>query len=188
MHAIPTPADTLDRPPAFGAIDYRDDPAVYTVSTRLREAWITDPALIPAAAVPERSPKLPDIGTVIRAIQSLGNNNNKNNNTSKDSDNNNNNDGGDDDTGGTGGIAIASQTDHVLIRALRNADTNTLHTPLRDAVYHNWNHVFWDVSRFLLLLPPPLMREKEKDEDEDGERVTAAATAPAERIGVAESV
>ncbi|KKY23755.1 hypothetical protein UCDDS831_g02786 [Diplodia seriata] len=143
MHTIPTPADTLDRPPAFGAIDYRDDPAVYTVSTRLREAWITDPALIPTAAVSERSPKLPDIGTVIRAIQSLGN---KNNNDSKDADNNNN-DGGDDDIGGTGGTAITSQTDDILIRALRNADTNTLHTPLRDAVYHNWNHVFWDVSR-----------------------------------------
>ncbi|KAL1630857.1 hypothetical protein SLS54_000730 [Diplodia seriata] len=168
MHTIPTPADTLDRPPAFGAIDYRDDPAVYTVSTRLREAWITDPALIPTAAVPERSPKLPDIGTVIRAIQSLGNNNNnnKNNNDSKDAENNNN-DGGDDDTGGTGGTTITSQTDDILIRALRNADTNTLHTPLRDAVYHNWNHVFWDVSRFLLLLPRPPMREKEMEEEKE---------------------
>lgn len=35
------------------------------------------------------------------------------------------------------------------MEAMRNPDKDTAHTPLRDALYYMWNHVFYDVSRFL---------------------------------------
>ncbi|OJD36491.1 uncharacterized protein BKCO1_11000114 [Diplodia corticola] len=177
---------TVHSPATFRAVDYRDDPAVYTVSTRLRETWVTDPALILAAAeIPspcDSSKLVPDIGTVIRAIQSLSINTANSNDDDDDNNNNTNNGCGGDCGGGKDGdndgkditdrTGGSTQTDDAL-RALRNADKDTLHTPLRDAVYYNWNHVFWDVTRFLLILSQPC------EEEEEGEEVTvAAATSP----------
>ena len=31
----------------------------------------------------------------------------------------------------------------------QNPDRDNIHTPWRDSVYHNWNHVFYDVMKFL---------------------------------------
>ncbi|KAB2581202.1 hypothetical protein DBV05_g56 [Lasiodiplodia theobromae] len=123
--------DDLYRQPPFIAVDYRDEPAVYTVSTRLREAWVTDPALIQSATNTATNTNNPDvdIGTVIRAIQSIT--------TTPASGSCSH---GDEKGGKSPADALA---------AFRNADKNTLHTALRNAVYHNWNHVFWDVARFL---------------------------------------
>ncbi|EOD42908.1 hypothetical protein UCRNP2_10431 [Neofusicoccum parvum UCRNP2] len=114
MHTIRTVTGTtlaeMLHPP-FRRVDYADDAAVLTVSTRLRQAWATSPALIaaPGPGGPAASPG-DGVGQIIRAIQSA--------------------------------------SPEELARA-RNPDKDAVHTPLRDSIYHSWNHVFWDVSRFL---------------------------------------
>ncbi|KAF4303865.1 hypothetical protein GTA08_BOTSDO07875 [Botryosphaeria dothidea] len=60
---------------SFRAINYADDPAVVTVSTGLRQAWITLPSLIPAATDNPTSRdgsagRRPQLGAIIRAAQS----------------------------------------------------------------------------------------------------------------------
>lgn len=150
MHTVPDfNNDDLYRQPPFIAVDYRDEPAVHTVSTRLREAWVTDPALIQTATntASNTNPDL-DIGTVIRAIQFI---------TTTASGSSSSSSHGDENSGKTPTDALS---------AFRNADKNTLHTALRDAVYHNWNHVFWDVARFL--------RQEQEEKGEYGDEETAA--------------
>lgn len=150
MHTVPDiNNDDLYHQPPFIAVDYRDEPAVYTVSTRLREAWVTDPALIQSATDTATNADL-DIGTVIRAIQSITT-------TASGSSSH-----GDENSGKSPADALST---------FRNADKNTLHTGLRNAVYHNWNHVFWDVARFLR------QEQEEKGEYENGETAETMAGA-----------
>ncbi|KAH7058903.1 hypothetical protein B0J12DRAFT_696576 [Macrophomina phaseolina] len=116
-------SSTSTTPPPFRTVNYADDGPVLTVSTRLRQAWVSSPSLItstnqtlplppsPSTAQDGDTDTTPfDITTILRAVGS------------------------------------ASPAD---LRRLRNSDNEELHTPLRDAVYYNWNHVFWDVARFL---------------------------------------
>ncbi|KAF4625645.1 hypothetical protein G7Y89_g12516 [Cudoniella acicularis] len=43
---------------------------------------------------------------------------------------------------------IQNETETERIEREKNPDT-TVHTPWRDAIYKMWNHVFWDVMKFL---------------------------------------
>jgi hypothetical protein len=93
--------------PPFRCVDYGNDPAVHTVSTRLRQAWLLRPEL---AGDVDFSDPTKGAGKMIRAIQ--------------------------------------NSSEQELV-SMRNQDKETVHTGLRDSIYHMWNHVFWDASKFL---------------------------------------
>lgn len=100
---------TLDEmlSPPLRVVDYGNDRAVITVSTRLRQCWRLRPDW------PEGEGFSDTNGGISKMIHSIQD-------ASKDA-----------------------------LESGRNPDNDTIHTPLRDATYHTWNHVFWDVSKFL---------------------------------------
>ena len=99
MHTIRTLTDMLN--PSFRAVQFGDEGAMITVTTRVRQAWTAIP--------PEKEPPYNqnDVGAFIPEIQT-------------------------------------KPEDEIK----KNPDM-TIHTPWRETIYEMWNHVFYDVMRFL---------------------------------------
>uniref|UniRef100_A0A8H7TNK7 Uncharacterized protein n=1 Tax=Bionectria ochroleuca TaxID=29856 RepID=A0A8H7TNK7_BIOOC len=114
MHTIRTLSgsthdEALD--PPHRSVNYDDDGAVRTVTTRSRQIWLCRPEAFDFDDGTFSNPNPGEaFGRIARFIQNL--------------------------------------PDEELA-ALKNLDTSSVHTPLRDMVYWMWNHVFWDVARFL---------------------------------------
>ncbi len=58
------------------------------------------------------------------------------------------------DASALGAFLRAHRTVSERQQAPRNPDKDTVRTPWRDEIYHMWNHVFWDVGRFLAEVGP----------------------------------
>ncbi|CAH0041700.1 unnamed protein product [Clonostachys rhizophaga] len=114
MHTIRTLGgstrdEALD--PPHRPVNYDDDGAVRTVTTRSRQIWLCRPEAFDFDDGTFSNPNHGEaFGRIARFIQNL--------------------------------------PEEELV-ALENLDTSSVHTPLRDMVYWMWNHVFWDVARFL---------------------------------------
>ncbi|KAK7223143.1 hypothetical protein V2G26_011146 [Clonostachys chloroleuca] len=114
MHTIRTLSgstrdEALD--PPHRPVNYGDDGAVRTVTTRSRQIWLCRPEAFDFDDGTFSNPNPGEaFGRIVRFIQGL--------------------------------------PDEELA-ALKNPGTSSVHTPLRDMVYWMWNHVFWDVARFL---------------------------------------
>ncbi|CAH0056105.1 unnamed protein product [Clonostachys solani] len=114
MHTIRTLSgstrdEALD--PAHRSVNYDDDGAVRTVTTRSRQIWLCRPE---AFDFDDSTFSNPDTGEAFSRI-----------------------------------IRFIQDLPGEELTALKNPDTSSVHTPLRDMVYDMWNHVFWDVAQFL---------------------------------------
>ncbi|VUC24902.1 unnamed protein product [Clonostachys rosea] len=115
MHTIRTLSgatfdEALD--PPHRSVNYDDDGAVRTVTTRSRQIWLCRPDAFDFDDSTFSTPSKGEaFSRIVRFIQDL-------------------------------------PSDELA--ALKNPDTSSVHTPLRDMVYSMWNHVFWDVAQFLV--------------------------------------